>query len=70
MSERSRRPGQMSIWVYDSVERRRSKCDKQIWRSDRGAVYCQHLIITKDGAINDHHRGASVSIDASTLACT
>ena len=32
-----------------------------------GAVYCQHLV---DGAINDHHRGASVSIDAATLECT
>ena len=33
-------------------------------------VYCQHLVITKDGAINDHHRDASLSIDAYMLECT
>ena len=35
-----------------------------------GVVYCQHLVVTKDVAINDHHRGAPVSIDAATLECT
>jgi len=33
-------------------------------------VYCHHLVVTKDGAINDYRRGASVSIDAATLECT
>ena len=35
-----------------------------------GIVYCQHLVLTKDGAINDHGRGAVVSIDAATLECS
>ena len=35
-----------------------------------GIVYCQHLVVTKDGAINDHYRGAAVSIDAATLECS
>ena len=35
-----------------------------------GIVYCQHLVVTKDGAINDHDRGAAVSINAATLECS
>ena len=35
-----------------------------------GIVYCQHLVVTKDGAINDHDRGGAASIDAATLECT
>ena len=35
-----------------------------------GIVYCQHLVVTKDGAINDHDRDAAVSIDAATLECS
>ena len=35
-----------------------------------GIVYCQPLVVTKDGAINDHEPGAAVSIDAVTLDCT
>ena len=33
-------------------------------------VYCQHLVVTKDGAINEHDRGAAVSMDAATLECS
>ena len=33
-------------------------------------VYCEHLVVTKDGAINDHDGGAAVSIDAATLECS
>ena len=33
-------------------------------------VYCQHLVVTKDDAINEHDRGAAVSIDAATLECS
>jgi len=58
------------VHLYDSAERRRSRCDQYIWRSDRRTVYCQHLVVTKDGAINDHYRGVAVSIDAATLECS
>ena len=32
-----------------------------------GIVYCQHQVVTKDGAINAHDRGAAVSIDAACM---
>ena len=35
-----------------------------------GIVSCQHLVVTKDGAINDHDCGVAVSIDAATLECS
>ena len=35
-----------------------------------GIVYCQHIVVTKDGAINEHDRDAAVSIDAATLECS
>ena len=60
----------MSISVYDSVERRRPCVTNRSGGPTVGEVYCQHVLVTKDGAINDHHRGASVSIDVTTLECS
>ena len=62
--------GLMFINVYNSVERHGPCVTNRSGGSTIGAVYCQHLVVTKDGAINDHHRGASVLIDAATLECT
>ena len=61
---------QMSISVYDSVEPDGPGVNIRSRGPTVGHVYCQHVVVIKDGAINDHHRGASVSIDAATPECT